>query len=398
MGYAGLKRSGSQAGASVRRRVAVVTGTRAEYGALQSVLSAIAAEPRLELQLVVTGMHLLARFGATIRQIQQDARAAQGRWKIDACIRMQRGSDEPLDQAEGLARGVAGIARFLHRARTDIVLVLGDRIEAMAASLAAVTTGRVLAHIHGGDLAPGDFDQSLRRAITRLAHVHFAATRRSAQRIVRSGEKPRYVYVVGAPGLDRLRELIRSCGPRQKRSHEALVVYHPTGRPARREQRVMTDILQAVRAAGLRRVIIYPNTDRGHRGILRAIELHRRSSPADEVEIFASLARDEYLRRLLRADVLVGNSSSGIIEAPVAGTPSVNIGDRQAGREPGGPSIIHAGESPQAILRAIRRAMALRPRRGGPSVYGDGRAGKRIARILAKLPLERVLRDKRLLC
>jgi len=342
-------------------------------------------------------MHLLPQFGATIRQIQQDARAAGRKWRLDARVRMQRGSDEPLDQAEGLARGVAGIARFLERAHTDIVLVLGDRIEAMAGALAAVTTGRVLAHIHGGELAPGDFDQSLRHAITKLAHVHFAATRRSAQRIVRSGEKPRYVYAVGAPGLDRLRELIKICGPRQERSHEALVVYHATGRPASHEQRVMTAILQAARTAGLRRAIIYPNTDRGHRGILRAIELHRRTSPPDEVEVFASLPRDEYLRRLLQADVLVGNSSSGIIEAPVAGTPSVNIGDRQAGREPGGPSIIQAGESPQAILRAIRKALRLRPRRGGPSVYGDGRAGKRIARILAKLPLQRVLHDKRLL-
>ena len=172
---------GSVAKARRRRRVAVITGTRAEYGVLRSVMSTIADEPRLQLQTVVTGIHLLREFGHTVDTITRDG------WRIDARVKMQEGSDEPLDQAVGLSRGVAGIARFLERARTDIVLVLGDRIEALAGALAAVTTGRVLAHIHGGDVAPGDFDDSQRHAITKLAHLHLAATRRSARRIIRMG-------------------------------------------------------------------------------------------------------------------------------------------------------------------------------------------------------------------
>ena len=364
-----------------RLRVAVVTGTRAEYGLLKSTLAAIAVHPRLTLQLVVTGMHVLRRFGHTVDDIVREG------WQIDARVPMQAGRDDPLDQAVGLSRGVAGIARFLERARTDIVLVLGDRIEALAGALAAVTTGRVLAHIHGGDVAPGDFDDALRDAITKLADVHLAATQAAARRIVAMGESPARVRVVGAPGVDRLRELIdaRPTRARHRASSSALVVYHAWGRPAVVEDRTMTTILRAVASAGLRRVIVYPNTDRGHRGVLAAIKRHRRTSPRDDVEVYRSLPRDDYLRALLGADVLIGNSSSGIVEAPPAGTPSINVGGRQEGREAGGPSVVHCGESEQQIWAALQKALRLRPRSGGRNVYGDGGAGERIARILARV-------------
>ena len=381
---------GSLTKARRRRRVAVVTGTRAEYGVLRSVMSAIADEPHLQLQTVVTGIHLLREFGHTIDTITHDG------WHIDARVKMQAGSDEPLDQAVGLSRGVAGIARFLERARTDIVLVLGDRIEALAGALAAVTTGRVLAHIHGGDVAPGDFDDSQRHAITKLAHVHLAATRRSARRIIRMGERPEYVHIVGAPGLDRLRELIAEEPPPAGRSGMTLVAQHAYGRTAAVEKRVMTDVLEAVKAASLRRLIVYPNTDRGHSGVLQAIRQHERSSKTDEVEVVRSLPRDDYLRALLRADVLIGNSSSGIIEAPLAGTPSVDVGQRQAGREPGGASVVYAQESKHALRTGLQQALKKRLHRGGRSVYGDGQAGRRIAKLLSNLRLTEQLVKKQI--
>jgi len=393
------------------RRIAVITGTRAEYGLLVSPMQAIAADSRLELQLVVTGMHLLPAFGRTINQIRADG------WRIAARIPMQRGDDRPGDQAEGLARGVAGLARYFERARSDVVVVLGDRIEAMAGALAAVTTGRVLAHVHGGDVAPGDFDDSLRHAITKLAHVHFAATRGAARRIRRLGEDPRRIHVVGAVGLDRLRAILaqracRRCYPRrpptpQQQAHcarcprhgplppnpvsvprpYALVVYHAWGRPAAVEARTVDTLLKTVAAAGLGRVILYPNTDRGNRGVVAALERHARRSPRGAVQVVRSLPRDEYLQALCDAAVLVGNSSSGVIEAPLAGTPSISVGPRQAGREPGGPSVIECGESAAAIRAALGRALRLPRRPGRRSVYGDGRAGERIARVLAELPL-----------
>jgi GDP/UDP-N,N'-diacetylbacillosamine 2-epimerase (hydrolysing) len=385
-----------------RRRVAVVTGTRSEYGALHSVMTAIAAESRLELQIVVTGMHLLPQFGRTEQDIARDG------WQIAARAPMQKGDDDQLDQARGLARGVAGIAEFLAAAHTDIVVVLGDRIEAMAGALAAVTTGRVLAHIHGGDVAAGDFDDSLRHAITKLAHLHFAATRRSAQRIIRMGERREHVYVVGAPGLDRVRELMGEGNKAtRQRGNEAdcgraglgtaLVVYHASGRTPAVEERGMTAVLNAVEKGGLRRLIVYPNTDRGHTGVLRAIRRHAaRCGRNGAVKVARSLARDDYLRALLAADVLVGNSSSGIIEAPLAGTPSVDVGARQAGRQAAGPSVVHAAENEAAIRAALRKALRSRPRLGGRNAYGDGQAGPRIARILAQVELSEALLRKQI--
>ena len=368
----------------------MITGTRAEYGLLRSPIEAINAHPRLELQLVVTGMHLLRKFGHTIDDIIADG------WRIAARVPMQSGRDDPTDQATGLARGVAGIARCLEKAKTDIVVVLGDRIEAMAGALAAVTTGRVLAHIHGGDVALGDFDESLRHAITKLAHIHLTATRESMRRVVRLGEAPEQVYCVGAPGLDRLRQIIADTPRRSGRSGTALVVQHAHGRGADVEERVALTILDAVAEAGLKRRIVYPNSDRGHRGVLRAIERHARRSSPGEVRVFRSLRRDDYLRAMLATDVLIGNSSSGLIEAPLAGTPAVNVGPRQAGRQPGGPAVIQSAESPPAIRAALRSALRKRPRRGGRSVYGDGRTGERIAKILAELRLTPALVRKRI--
>ena len=365
------------------RRVAVVTGTRAEYGLLVPVMRAVAAHRSLELQTVVTGMHLLRTFGSTEREIVRDG------WSIDARVPMQRGDDSPLDQARGLSRGIAGISAFLHDSDTDVVVVLGDRIEAMAGALASVTTGRLLAHIHGGDLAPGDIDESLRHAITKLAHLHLAATRSAARRILRMGESADRVHCVGAPGLDGLLPLVEAAP--QRHGGGVLILHHACGRSAAVENRVMTTILRASAATGLRQTIIYPNSDRGHRGIIDAIEAHSRRSP---VRVVRSLAREAYLLELIAADVLVGNSSSGIIEAASAGTPVVNIGPRQAGRERSGSSVIDAGESATAVRAAIQRALAKRTISGRRTAYGDGNAGKRIARHLAVLPLDSSFRQK----
>ena len=364
------------------RRVAVVTGTRAEYGLLRSTMEAIAKHRTLKLQTVVTGMHLLKKFGRTVNEIIRDG------WPIDARVKMQVGDDAPLDQAAGLARGVAGIAGFFQDADTDIAVVLGDRIEALAGALAAVTTHKVLAHIHGGDLATGDLDESLRHAITKLAHLHLPATRRAQRRIIRMGESPTRVHWVGAPGLDRLREIIdeHHCGHRV--SGRALVVQHPRGRSAAAERRTMTVILRAVEAASLSPTIVYPNTDRGHTGIIEAIDGYRRRQRRTNAEVVRSLDRDRYLRSLIEVDVLVGNSSSGVIEAPTAGTVSVNVGPRQRGRERGGPAVVDAEETLGSIRDAIKVALRKRPKIKGPSVYGMGRVGPKIAALLGQVPID----------
>jgi len=340
-------------------------------------MRAIQNHPILQLQVIATGMHLLQRFGRTERQISADG------FRLDGCVSMQTGNDDPLDQAYGLGRGVEGIARVLQKLQSDIVLVLGDRIEAMAGALAAVTTGRQLAHIHGGDVAPGDFDESLRDSITKLADIHFPATKKSARRILAMGELRGNVFIVGAPGLDDIRALRATSGDRGvhrlRRCGEALVIQHPVGRSASLEKRTMTAILDAALAHELDCTVIFPNTDRGHAGIVAAIKEHARRN-RQRIRIIRSMERGAFLQKLIDSDVLIGNSSCGIIEAPFAGTPSVNVGDRQRGRERGGgTSIIDSPESPEEIRRAIGRAIRLRPIILPRSVYGDGRTGQRIA-------------------
>lgn len=370
------------------RRVAVITGTRAEYGLLRSTMAAIRSHPGLELRVVATGMHLLRKFGHTVDQIARDG------WRVDAKVKMQSGDDSRLDQAAGLSRGVAGIAKFLEEAGTDIVLVLGDRIEAMAGALAATTTGRIVAHIHGGDDAPGDLDNVLRHAITKLSHVHLTATPAARRRIVAMGELRKHVHFVGAPGLDRLAQLIAQTPRTRIRSNHALVVHHSCGRSAAVERRVMSAALEAVKAEGLSRTVIYPNSDRGHTGIVKAIEAHRARAANGAVRVLRSLDYDAYLRLLIAADVLVGNSSSGIIEAATAGTASVNIGPRQEGRERSGRSVVDAEESIGSIRDALRRALRKRPIIGRATIYGDGQAGTRIAEVLASVPLDDTFRRK----
>jgi len=371
------------------RRVAFVTGTRAEYGLLRSTMEAIKKSRRSRLRLIVTGMHVLRKFGHTMDEIIADG------WRIDARVKMQTGSDGPLDQAAGLSRGVSGIAGFLETDKTDIVVVLGDRIEAMAGALAAVTTGRTVAHINGGDIAPGDFDESLRHAITKLSHIHLAATQASARRIVRMGEDPHRVHCVGAPGLDRLVELIGETRCERSRTGSALIVQHPCGRSAAYERRVMTAILRVIGHTGLAATVVYPNSDRGHEGIIGAIEAFRRRPEGSNIHIARSLDRETYLRKLIYADVLVGNSSSGIIEAATAGTPVVNIGPRQRGRQRAGRAIIDADESKASIVAALKKALRKRPIIGATTAYGDGRTGPRIARILDATPLDDGPRGKR---
>lgn len=354
-----------------------------------STLRAIDGHTRLKLDVIATGMHLLPQFGRTAREIISSG------YSVAARIAMQRGDGGPLDQAAGLARGVRGIAQALDRLRPDIVLVVGDRIEALAGALAAVTTGRCVAHVHGGDVAAGDFDDAIRNAITKLAHVHFAATRQSALRIRRMGEEPRRIFRVGAPALDDLFSMMRAMhdGRRVARSGGALIVQHAYGRSEQQEERVMRAVLRAVCASGLRPWIIYPNTDRGHRGVIRAIESFAVSRAGRAARVDRSLPRAEFLRALLEADVLIGNSSSGIIEAPMAGTPSVNIGSRQRGRERGGSTVVDAAETYASIRSAIVRALTLRRRAG--RVYGDGKTGARIARILADIGIDAEFLKKR---
>lgn len=375
---------------SQKKRIAVVTGTRAEFGLLEPVLRELHRRSSFEPRLIVTGAHLLKKFGHTIDHIR-----AAG-WPVDAEVKMQSGRDDRDGEAQALGKGITGTSKALEQFDSEIVIVLGDRIEAFAGACAASTSRRVLAHLHGGDKAAGDLDGALRDAITRLAHVHFVASKAAGQLVRGMGEHPNRIYQVGAPGLDAIRQFRnndrRHPGPTNRWLEEtlngmseqpfAVVVQHPCGRPPQEEAAIMRNVAQAVERCDLPGVVIYPNSDPGHDGIIEEI---RELEGKTNWRVFRSLPRDDYLRLMSRAAVQIGNSSSAIIESASLGVNAVNIGPRQEGRLRCGPNVIDAGESRPAIVRAIRRALT-RPRPdSAESLYGNGTAGRKIADVLERL-------------
>jgi UDP-hydrolysing UDP-N-acetyl-D-glucosamine 2-epimerase len=358
-------------------KVAVVTGTRAEYGIWRPVLQAVAKSPRLRLQLVVTGMHLLPEFGNTWRQITADGFTIAARAPMYP--RARAAATEP---ARSLARGIAALGDAFTRLDPDIVLVLGDRLEMLAAAAAAMAQQRILAHVHGGETAPGQFDEQIRHAITKLAHLHFAATRTAAARIVQMGEAPASVHVTGAPALDELVAFARTHAA-EDRPAAPLLVLHPSSPDEHLEERRATLVLRALarRWPGPLQVI-GPNNDPGHRGILRAYAAAGRS-----VALTMNLAQQDFWQALRRHGLLVGNSSAGIIEAASLGVPVVNVGARQAGRERN-TNVVDAPFTRSGLQAALATALSdrfLRRAATGRNLYGDGHAAARIVAVLARL-------------
>jgi GDP/UDP-N,N'-diacetylbacillosamine 2-epimerase (hydrolysing) len=378
-----------------RRSVCVVTGTRADYGALRPVMHAIRGQRGLNLQVAVTGMHLLKAFGMTARIVEQDCPGRTFR------VRMQATLDSPAEQAEGLGRGITGMAQAFQSHGTEVVVVLGDRIEALAGALAGSLSGLAVVHIHGGELATGQQDDAIRHAISKIAHLHLVATTEAAARLTRMGEAKSRIHRVGAPALDTLYQMkvpppawIEDLLGMPAPDGFAIVAQHPVSPDANIEKRHMCQTLRAVADAGLPALVIWPNSDPGHSGILDAIA----SPPAGlAARVVRSLPHEDFLRALLAARLLVGNSSAGIIEAPAAGTPSVNIGPRQAGRLQDRTTTINCHHTRPAIAAAIQRALRIKgrlhPHR--PTPYGDGGAARRIARAIATLRIDdRLLRKQ----
>lgn len=350
-------------------RALVVTGSRAEFGLLEPVMRAIDAHPDLELLTAVAGAHLLPP-AHTWREVERA-------FPIAAKIPMQRhGETGRLADAAALGAGVSGLADALARLKPHWAVVLGDRIEAMAAACAASIGGVALAHIHGGDRAEGVADEAMRHAITKLAHLHLPATAASAERITRMGEHPDRVRAIGSPaidGLDRIPPLDESRW-RGLGEPEIVFLMHPIGRHDDEERRAAHHALRAI--TGRKTLALMPNHDPGRGGIVRAIE-------ESGVRAAAHLARPEFIGLLRRAGALVGNSSAALIECAAIGVPAVNIGRRQSGRERAGNVVDAANETTEAVADALRRALTLRAPFEHP--YGDGSAGERAAAALASL-------------
>ena len=379
------------------RRVGVVTVSRSDYGHLRSVLEAIRRSSDLELMLFVAGMHLEPRFGDTVREIEVDGFAIAER------VRMLDDGDSPAAIAAATGRGVEGFAHALARQHPDLLVVLGDRFEMLAAAVAALPFALPVAHIHGGEVSEGAMDNQIRHAITKLAHLHFASAVEHAQRIARMGEEGWRIHTVGGPGLDRLaamEPLSRHALASELGLPEAgpwlLVTFHPVTLEYRDTAAHVDELLAALEKAEGTLVITYPNADTAGQLVIERIEEFAARHPA-RCRVARNLGERRYLSLLRHSDVMVGNSSSGLIEAPSCGLPAVNIGARQRGRLRGA-NVIDVEPARDEILRAIETAQtpAFRARAGAKgSPYGDGHAAPRIVEVLRTVSLDARLVQKR---
>ncbi|MFM7135426.1 MAG: UDP-N-acetylglucosamine 2-epimerase [Planctomycetota bacterium] len=357
------------------RRIAVVTGTRAEWGLLAPVCEAIVSRGDLALEVCAGGAHLLGE--PTIEWVESCGHRVHR-------FEMQRaGETGRLADAAALGRGVTALAALFAQLAPDVVVVLGDRIEAFAAASAASVGGIRVAHIHGGDRAEGVADEAMRHAITKLAHIHFPASAESAARIARLGEDAARIHLVGSPAVDG----IASIGPATDHQHaevgapDFVFLMHPVGRDDADEEREAYAVLEALAARG-RVLALAPNSDPGRDGIARAIEIvaERRR---DRVRAFTHIERELFIAHLKHRSVraIVGNSSAGLIECAALGVRAINIGPRQGGRERADNVRDVASGDLSALARELDALAAWRP--SGTHPYLAGGASARIAEILA---------------
>lgn len=366
-----------------------MTATRAEYHLLSPLLRRLCDDPGVDLQLVVSGTHLAPEFGGTGADVAADA------FPVAARVETVLSSDSPAGSTKSAGLTLIGLADTLARLDPHVLVVAGDRSEAVAAAIAGVVAGVPVAHIGGGQVTEGAFDESFRHAVTKLAHLHFPATEEFARRIVQMGEDPAAVHVVGALGIDNVlatprlgrADIEREIGFALGRP-TLLVTYHPATRGESPPARAVRELLSALdRFPEATVVFTGTNSDPGGRAVSAEVARYVERRPATS-RCYPSLGRLLYLNLLRESDVMVGNSSSGILEAPAVGTPTVNVGIRQRGR-PRGPSILDTREIAEEIAEAIRHALAGVDADGGPHVagYGDGRAAERIAGVLCSVDL-----------
>jgi UDP-hydrolysing UDP-N-acetyl-D-glucosamine 2-epimerase len=381
---------------SVPRKICVITGTRAEFGLLRRLMGRLAADDRAKLQVLVTGSHLMPSLGETWKEIQ-----AAG-FAIDARVDLQLGDDSPRGIAGSVARGVEGFTRELDQLAPDVVVLLGDRYEILAAAEAAMLLGLPIAHLHGGESTEGAIDEAIRHAVTKMSHLHFVAAEPYRRRVIQLGESPARVFTVGAFALDSIaelepvsvEELSALAGVDLNARPFVLLTYHPVtleqGGVARATQAVL-DALDRVPEISV--LATKANADPGGRQVNALVKLWT-AERSDRAALVASLGHRRYLSAARVATAVVGNSSSGIVEAPALGVPTVNVGNRQQGRLRA-PSIRDVPEETEAIVAALRQVLDGNGRVDpAENPYGTPGAARRTAHVLLQHPLEGLVRKR----
>ncbi len=379
----------------VSRKVLYISGTRADYGLMRSVLRCIHDHPDLSLEIAATGMHLMDEFGTTLNEIEKDNFPFS---RIEAVIE----GDDKSSMSRFIGTAIQKLTDYIEKSRPNIILVLGDRGEMLAGAVVGTYLGIPVAHIHGGEIT-STVDDITRHAITKLSHIHFPTTNESAERIIRMGENPACVFVVGAPGLDQVlsEKPISKTDISKKYSLVPenpffLVVQHPVSLEVEDSGIQMHETLEAVVALHQQTIIVYPNADAGGRKMIDVIHEYE-SDPL--IHTFKSIPHIDYISLLREASALIGNSSSGIIEAPSLGTPVVNIGSRQQGRQRGD-NVIDVGYDQNEIIAAVRKTMDdsdfIRRVKLCRNPYRNGNCSRKIADVLSTIPLDNSLIQKRI--
>jgi len=379
------------------RKVCVVTGTRAEFGLLRWLMQEIQNQPELELQVVATGMHLSPEFGSTWHEIE-DAGFA-----INARVEMLLSADSNTAVTKSMGLGVIGFADAYERLQPDIVLVLGDRFEIFAAASAALIAGIPIAHLHGGETTEGAFDEAIRHSITKMSHLHFVAADEYRRRVIQLGEQPERVFNVGGMGIDAIKRIKLLSREELEKSLDfhlgeknLLITFHPvTLEGGGSSAAQMAELLTALDELDDTQLIFtMPNADTGGRKLSAMVsEFVERHSNAC---VFTSLGQLRYFSCLAQIDGVVGNSSSGLAEAPSFGIGTINIGDRQKGRLKAD-SVIDCQPNSQDILKALGHLYSPEFQQTLKSVknpYGTGGASGTISKILADYPLENILKKR----
>lgn len=371
------------------RRISVFTSTRADYGLLRPILSELERAQDIDLLLVVSGTHLASSHGRTVSEIEYDG------MPIAARVASVLDDDTSVGSSYSMALTLQGVASALDHLRPDIFVVLGDRYEALSAAAAAMMARIPIAHLHGGESTQGAIDDAIRHSITKLSHLHLVAAEPFRRTVLQLGEAPERVHVVGAPGLDNIRTMPlmdrKELGESLDWNTDSpflLVTYHPVTLRADRDADELNAVIEALRAPRTPRALITaPNADPGNNAIRSQFQSLSADNP-DRFLFVRNLGQVRYLSAMNHAAAVVGNSSSGLIEAPFLGTPTVNIGERQGGRLRA-PSVIDCAAATEDIVSAIHAAIDMEA--CASSLYGDGRTAERVTHLLRTTNLNGIL-------
>lgn len=375
------------------RKVCVVVGSRANYSSIKSVMRAVQAHPKLTLQLIVGASALLDRFGSVVDVIEADG------FTPNAKVTMIVEGETPGTMAKSTGLGLLELPTHLEMLKPDVVVSVGDRFETMATAVASAYMNIPVAHTMGGEVS-GTIDESIRHAVTKLSHIHFPANQAAADRIIRMGEQPEAVHVVGCPRIDLVAEIARgghglagsdwlerdgTGGHVSLDEPFLLVSQHPVTTEYGQGEKQVVETLMALEALKMPTIMLWPNADAGSEDVARGMRKFRERYRPEYIRFYKNFPVETYVRLMLACACAVGNSSAPLREGAFIGVPTVNIGSRQEGRDRG-PNVLDVGHDRADIAAAIRRQVE-HGRYASDHLYGDGGAGPRIAEVLARVPL-----------